>query len=91
MERLLARVLSVELTPERLDSVERLHWMGGGYTIQHVVWPQWDGETDEFDIRSLQGIEVLRSLRRLEITPLELLPAGEVAALRARGVEVSEL
>ncbi|MET7424699.1 hypothetical protein [Dactylosporangium sp. NPDC005555] len=87
----LARVLGVALTQEQLDSVEHLHWAGGGYTVQHVVWPQWDGETGEFDIRSLRGIEALRNLRRLEIAPLDLIPADEIAALHARGVEVSDL
>ncbi len=86
----LARVLAIELTQEQLDGIERLHWTGGGYDIQHAVWSQWDGESGEFDIRSLQGIEALRNLKRLEVSPLERLPEEQVAALRAAGVTVTE-
>lgn len=46
---------------------------------------------DEFDIRSLQGIEALRNLKHLEITPLDRLPAEQIAALRAAGVTVTDL
>lgn len=85
-----ARVLAIELTQEQLDGIERLHWSGGGYEIQHAVYPQWDGESDDFDVRSLQGIEALRNLKHLEITPLDRLPADQVAALRAASVTVTE-
>ncbi|MEV4134799.1 hypothetical protein AB0J72_21825 [Dactylosporangium sp. NPDC049742] len=87
----LTRVLAIELTQQQLDSVERLHWTGGGYDIQHAVWPQWDGETGEFDLRSLRGIESLRNLKHLQVTPLSLLPPADLAALRATGVTVTEL
>ncbi|MFC4998049.1 DUF6892 domain-containing protein [Dactylosporangium cerinum] len=85
----LARVLAIELTQEQLDGIERLHWTGGGYHIQHAVWSQWDGESDEFDIRSLEGIETLRNLKRLEVTPLKLIPEEQIAALRAASVTVT--
>jgi hypothetical protein len=78
------------LPPEHLDRVERLAWMGGGHVTAHLVWSQWDGESDEFDITSLEGIEALRNLKRLEVSPLNKLPEDQVAALRARGVVVEE-
>jgi hypothetical protein len=57
--------------------------------IQFLVWSQFDGESDEFDIRSLAGIDALRNLRQLTISPLDALPADQVAALRGAGITVS--
>ena len=84
----LARLLAVEISQEQLDSITTMNWMGGGRSVQHRVWSQWDGESDEFDIRSVAGVETLRNLRKLAVAPLDLLPADQVAALRERGVTV---
>lgn len=86
----LYRVLAVEITQEQLDTIEVLHWLGGGHTTAHLVWEQWDGESDEFHITSLAGIEALRNLRALRVSPLSAIPADQVAALRTRGVSVAE-
>jgi hypothetical protein len=86
----LARLMTVEIPQEQLDSIEKLSWLGGGHAIVHMVWPQWDGESDEFTIRSLTGIEALRNLTKLAVSPLEALPTEQISALRARGVTVTE-
>jgi hypothetical protein len=86
----LARMMAVGLSAEQLDGIEALAWRGGGHTAAHLVWGQWDGESDEFDITSLAGIEALHNLKELLVSPLGLLPAEQVAALRARGVTVGE-
>ena len=86
----LARLERVVMTQEHLDTIEELTWSGGGYTVQHLVWAQWDGESDEFDIQSLAGIEALRRLRVLRVSPLAAIPDDQLEALRARGVTVKE-
>jgi hypothetical protein len=82
----LTRLLAVEVSQQQLDSIEELHWGEG--EIQFRVWAQFDGESDEFHIRSLAGIEALRNLRKLTGVPIDSLPADQVAALRAAGVTV---
>lgn len=87
----LARLMTVAIPQAALDTVHSLGWfMGGGHDTAHLVWQQFDGESDEFRIRSLAGVEALRNLRELNVTPLAVLPAHQVAQLRARGVTVSE-
>ncbi|MER5705068.1 hypothetical protein ABT023_24395 [Micromonospora sp. NPDC002296] len=86
----LARLMTVVIPQAALDTVESLSWLGGGHDTAHMVWEQWDGESDEFRIRSLAGVEALRNLRELKITPLAVLPEHQIAQLRARGVTVSE-
>ncbi|MET7397521.1 leucine-rich repeat domain-containing protein [Dactylosporangium sp. NPDC005572] len=86
----LARLMAVAVPQAELDTVETLSWLGGGHATAHMVWAQWDGESDEFSIRSLAGVEALRNLRKLALTPLALLPERQIAQLRARGITVSE-
>ncbi|MEU2662148.1 hypothetical protein [Micromonospora sp. NPDC007220] len=86
----LARLMTVAIPQAELDTVESLSWLGGGHATAHMVWQQWDGESDEFRIRSLAGVEALRNLRELKVTPLALLPEHQIAQLRARGITVSE-
>jgi hypothetical protein len=86
----LARVLaSVPPGDARLSTVTSLGWAGGGFDIQHLVYPQWDGESEDFDVTDLGGIEALAALKKLQITPLESIPEAQLAALRARGIEIS--
>ncbi|GIJ44228.1 hypothetical protein Val02_11140 [Virgisporangium aliadipatigenens] len=82
-------VLATPVTREQLDTIEVLSWLGGGHTTTHLVWAQFDGESDEFEIESLVGIEALRNLKALR-TSVELVPAEQVEALKARGVSVDE-
>ncbi|WP_144127077.1 DUF6892 domain-containing protein [Catellatospora sichuanensis] len=87
----LARLMAVVIPQAALDTVDILGWFaGGGYDTAHMVWHQWDGESDEFYIRSLAGVEALRNLRELDLTPLAVLPEHQIAQLRARGIKVSE-
>lgn len=86
----LARLLDLDLPADRLRQVERLAWSAGGHRIQHRVWPQFDGESDEFTVRSLVGLEALPALKQLYLSPLAAVPASEIEALRQRGVEISD-
>ncbi|RYC52467.1 DUF6892 domain-containing protein [Flagellimonas olearia] len=62
----LKRVLQVDIE-KQLDIIESLEWEGGGRNIQHCVYPQWDGEDDTFNIRSLEGLEKLGRLKKFNI------------------------
>jgi hypothetical protein len=84
----LTRLLAIEVSQEQLDSIEELDWFGEG-EIEFSVFSQFDGESDEFNIRSLEGIEALRNLRTVQIEPLDELPADQIAALQAKGVTVT--
>lgn len=44
----------------------------GGNEIYAYAFPFWDGETDEFDVHSLEGIALLSNLRRLHVISLLL-------------------
>lgn len=71
-----------------IDQYE-LVWECGGMTVEHLVWPQYDGETDEFVIRSLAGIDALPNLRAVHLVGTQISEdSAELVALRARGVEV---
>lgn len=54
------------LTETMLDSVTTLEF-DGGLDIYPYIWPFWDGESDEFDIRSLIGIEHCRNLKSIKV------------------------
>jgi len=57
------------LSAEHLAAVEELVFDAGN-NIYPYAFPYWDGETDEFDVRSLDGIEQLVNLRRIDVISL---------------------
>jgi hypothetical protein len=88
----LGRLLAIPLGEGQLAAVETLCWAGGGMSIQHLVWPQYDGESEAFSIRTLAGIELMPNLRAVELDAGALDPGSEeLSALRARGIEVTVL
>jgi hypothetical protein len=85
----LARLLALPLDDAQLAAVEELHWAGGGMELQHLVWPQYDGESDEFRIHALAGIDALPNLRAVYLDSTVFDPGSEeLAALRERGIDV---
>jgi hypothetical protein len=88
----LDRLLAIPLTDAQLAAVVELRWAGGGMRIQHLLWPQFDGESDALAIRSLHGVERLPGLRVLRLhAGAYQADAGEtelVQRLRGRGVEI---
>ncbi|MCI5056827.1 MAG: hypothetical protein MRY83_12005 [Flavobacteriales bacterium] len=63
----LQRVINVDIDQAKLDRIEELYWTGGGLDIHHLLYPQWHGETEEYDIKSLKGLELLKNLKRLTV------------------------
>ncbi len=71
-----------------LDKVTSLV-LDGGNSIYPYIWRFWDGETDDFNIHSLEGIETLRNLKRvqfialadpgrIDLSPLRRMPGVEI-------------
>lgn len=38
----------------------------GGEEIYSIIMPNWDGESDEFEVRSVKGFEYLINLEEVE-------------------------
>jgi hypothetical protein len=68
----LNRVLDVDLKADLLDKIEELFWTGGGLDIHHILYPQWDGETEEYDITYLKGIENLNNLKSFTLEQYDM-------------------
>ncbi|MCE7008296.1 hypothetical protein LWC34_36615 [Kibdelosporangium philippinense] len=60
-------LLAIPVTAEQCAAVTDLYWEAGN-DITEAIWTYWDGESDEFTVRSLNGIDkVLPSLEQLRI------------------------
>ena len=82
-------LVAYPLTSAQLQAVGSL-CLDGGLEIYRYMSYHWDGESDGFDVRSLQGIEHCVNLREfdinamcgsLDLTPLRGLPALETLGL----------
>lgn len=56
---------NLKLTDKDLDSVTELCF-DGGEDIYFLIMPDWDGESDEFLVRSVEGFELLKNLKFVE-------------------------
>ncbi|GLY86939.1 DUF6892 domain-containing protein [Actinoallomurus iriomotensis] len=79
-------LLDIPVTAEQCASVRELVWEAGGNEVVYAIWTFWDGETDEFRIESLEGIDtVLPDLESLSIgdgAVNDLTPLAGCTALR---------
>lgn len=75
------------MTPDLLAKVTFLEFDGSA-TIYRYINYFWDGEGDEFTIRSLDGIEALPNLKSVTIISMLDLDAVDLAPLKRRGIEV---
>jgi hypothetical protein len=91
-------LLATAVTAAQCDTVSRLTWAGGA-DIQHEIWGQWDGESDEFSIRSLAGIgtalpalESLMIIYLSKVTDLApILHCGQLRSLSLIGCRTTDL
>lgn len=56
---------NLKLTEEDLAMVEQLVF-DGGEDIYFLLMTDWDGESDEFDVQSVKGFELLPNLKSVE-------------------------
>ncbi len=69
------------LTQAQLSAVESICFDGGN-DIYEFIWPGWDGETPDFNVRSLVGIERLTALKTFnEISTLDVMDFRPLCAL----------
>lgn len=71
-------LIRIPLTSDHLAAVTELCFDGGN-AIYDYIWPGWSGETDDFHVRSLEGIELLTSLR--DFNDIALLEADDLSPL----------
>lgn len=74
------------LSQELLDTVTSIEFDGSSTSYRYINY-FWDGESDEFTIISLDGIEALRNLKTVRIISM-IDPAIDLAPLKQRGVTV---
>lgn len=67
------------LTAEQLAKVEYLSF-DGGLAIYPFMFPFWDGESDDFDIRSIADMRHLPNLKTFEMISMQVNP--DLAPLR---------
>ena len=76
---------NLQLTEQELESVKELVF-DGGEDIYFLLMPDWDGESDEFEVQSIGGVELLKNLESVVYTSMcqpELMEAFE-----ERGIQV---
>ena len=56
---------NLKLTEEDLALVKKLVF-DGGEDIYFLLMPDWDGESEEFDVKSVKGFEQLPNLKEVE-------------------------
>ncbi|MEQ1653492.1 MAG: hypothetical protein ABL897_13460 [Hyphomicrobium sp.] len=74
------------LSQELLDTVTSIEFDGSSTSYRYINY-FWDGESDEFTITSLDGIEALRNLKTVRIISM-IEPTIDLAPLKRRGVTV---
>ena len=67
IEEMLQYFEELYLTKEDLSKITSLTFDGGN-DIYSLIWPNWDGEDDFFDVESVDGFQSLRNLERIEYT-----------------------
>lgn len=75
------------LTEEDLEQCTHLVFDGGD-DIYFLLKPDWDGELEILDVRSLAGVERLRNLRSVDWT--SMCEPALLAPLRDSGIEVKD-
>jgi hypothetical protein len=78
-------LLDLSAAAEQCADIRKIFWEAGG-GVQELIWYHWDGESDEFYVRSLAGIGgVVPALESLEIwmgNVTDLAPLAECRRLR---------
>lgn len=76
---------NLNLTEEDLALVEELVF-DGGEDVYFLIMPYWDGESEEFDVRSVAGFEKLPNLKR--VVYIAMCDESLMNAFKEQGIEV---
>jgi hypothetical protein len=74
------------LTTQQLEAVEELWIERGTDVIENFVWPNFDGESDELDVRSLEGVSHCPNVRDFSLAtqvPVDLSPLRDLKRLES--------
>jgi hypothetical protein len=61
-EKVREALLKIPLPDSLLTKLKRVVW-DGGKEIWLIIWRYWDGESDEFNVKDLSGIEACTNWR----------------------------
>lgn len=91
--------LSIELGKYPLHKIIKLY-QSGINEINYLIWNGWDGETDYFDIKTLEGVDQMPNLNKLilgttminDLTPLiSLCKLKEVSIISTNIIQKVEI
>ena len=63
-ERVLKAILATPLSDDILDKLKYVVWDAGN-EVHNLIWTNWGGESDEFYVHDLSGIEACHNLEQL--------------------------
>jgi hypothetical protein len=75
------------LTSDLLAKITDIEFDGSAEIISFVEY-FWGGESEDYDVRSFQGIEALPNLQRLRIISMVEVGSVDLEALKQRGIEI---
>ncbi|MDU5722289.1 MAG: hypothetical protein E6Z86_09095, partial [Clostridium butyricum] len=78
---------NLNLTKEDLALVKELCF-DGGEEIYFMIMPEYDGESDEFDVKSIGGFEKLPNLRQVEY--IAMCSEELIDEFKEKGIEITE-
>ena len=76
---------NLNLTKEDLALVTELCF-DGGEAIDFMIMPEYDGESDEFDVKSIGGFEKLPNLRQVEY--IAMCSEELIDEFKEKGIEI---
>lgn len=76
---------NLNLTKEDLALVKELCF-DGGEEIYFMIMPEYDGESDEFDVKSIGGFEKLPNLRQVEY--IAMYSEELIDEFKEKGIEI---
>lgn len=85
-------LIKYPLTKELLNNIEEIHF-DGSHDIYTYIFYHWDGESDEFDVKSIRGCENLKNLKEISMEVMCAFSPEEqeyIEALKAKGIKVEQ-
>lgn len=77
------QLLAINITEKQFEKITLLS--GECCKTHHLIMPNWDGEGDEFAIKSFSGVEIMVNLKKLEF--LDFTSAKDIERLFELGIE----
>ncbi len=85
IEEMVSYFEELRLTEEDLEKVTEICF-DGGEEIYMLLQPDWGGDSDIFDVTSVEGFEVLKNLKRVDY--ISMCEPELMEAFTQKGIEV---